>query len=393
MKGLVASLVVVVWMCGCGEATGEVIPPEGPPPQNETQPALEPSAHVVGLEFERYDSGKTEIRKGAVGIRPDGALYLKGQGLEAEPLTPKGFAPPGAPLAISAQGKVLYVFLVDNAGQLCFVRRNEKGIWAPPSFLSKQDFAPPGAEVAVGLQGALQLDVFVVDTRGSVQVFYLYPGQPWLTHPISTADFASPGASLATGRQDNPDKNYMKLSVFVVDRLGVLQALSVIDGGAWSPSPLTKPGFAPPGANVATSQLGNLLGVLIVDGQGVLDFFHSTKDAPWSSASTLSVEQSLPAGARIATGTDYTGIPVAFVVDNQGVPTEFRSSRSTVWTGPKPLPGLQDNFARPGAAVSFFKINPDSSTPQDGLFISSTEGQILSTRGLGQDWTPPQPLW
>ena len=94
-------------------------------------------------------------------------------------VSPAGFAPPGAPLAVATQrgGHQLDVFTVGNDGAVWVTFSVDDGPWtdgdngrhplrispASPAYIGGRQLLPPGAPLAVATQrGGRQLDVFAV---------------------------------------------------------------------------------------------------------------------------------------------------------------------------------------------------------------------------------------
>ena len=124
---------------------------------------------------------------------------------------------PGAPLAVATQrgGRQLDVFAVGNDGAVWVTFTVDDGPWTDgiggrtPFRVSPAGFAPPGAPLAVATQrGGHQLDVFAVGNDGAVWVTFTVDDGPWTDgiggrtpFRVSPAGFAPPGAPLAVATQ------------------------------------------------------------------------------------------------------------------------------------------------------------------------------------------------
>jgi len=109
---------------------------------------------------------------------------------------------------------------------------------------------PPAAPVAAVYQPLNeQVEVFVVDANGALNVVWKDNNGSWKApFPLTSANFTIPGASIAAIYYPT----YQQLEVFVVDKNGVLNVVWKDHNGPWhAPVGLTDPGFAPPGAPLA----------------------------------------------------------------------------------------------------------------------------------------------
>ncbi|MFG2143686.1 hypothetical protein ACGFRG_05735, partial [Streptomyces sp. NPDC048696] len=91
--------------------------------------------------------------------------------------------------------------------------------------------APDGGGVAGTLQSERQVDAFVVDNDGRLQVTWWDYTTPSAAHraELTPTAFAPRGAALATGTQANDQRD-----VFVVGNDGVLYVLWEANNSAWS---------------------------------------------------------------------------------------------------------------------------------------------------------------
>jgi hypothetical protein len=164
------------------------------------------------------------------------------------------------------------VFFVDSAGALNVMWVTGGGAWQGPMRLTGTGFAPPGAGVAVANQaGPNQLDVFVVDNAGAVNVAWVGGFGAWNGPMRLTAEgYARPGGALEAIHQ----VGIGQLDVFFVDAAGAVNVLWVPGLGGWSgPMRLTATGFAPPGAGLGVGHQVSMeqLDVLVVDNAGTVN--------------------------------------------------------------------------------------------------------------------------
>ena len=152
---------------------------------------------------------------------PIGARYAPGQRLTAS-------------RQFGADNDQTDVFAIGNNSRLNVHWVVDSGVWtgwpinAPGSF-------PLGAAVAASHQlGADndQTDVFVVDSEGRLNVFWVVGSGDWQgPYEITAPEFAPPGAALASSRQFGADND--QTDVFVVDSEGRLNVLWVVGSGDW----------------------------------------------------------------------------------------------------------------------------------------------------------------
>jgi PPE-repeat protein len=106
-----------------------------------------------------------------------------GNGSGPDVVGPAGIAPPGASLAASQQfgTNQTDVFLVDNEGRLNVFSISGSGSWNGPQNIGPVGAAPAGAPLATSRQfGANnQTDVFLVDDKGNVSVFWVQDHNAW----------------------------------------------------------------------------------------------------------------------------------------------------------------------------------------------------------------------
>jgi hypothetical protein len=231
--------------------------------------------------------------------------------------------------------------------------------WTPPVRLPGGQLANPGAEVATGIQGGNMLDVFVIDKTGQLRVTWHVPGENAWRGPatIAYAQGFKPGGAMATGRQ-----NGHVLDLFAVDSQGTLVEAWLLDtfqGGWRGPYPISSSGFAPPGAHVATGKQGaNTLDVFVVGNDGQLHVTWLVADGPpgWPQPQPIpflsTYSPGFPPGAAIATAIQDNAALDVFIVDNDGAVTVswLVGEGANGWQGPAQMPGPQ-HVAPPGGAI------------------------------------------
>jgi hypothetical protein len=202
-------------------------------------------------------------------------------------------APAGVSLAAVGQqgGTLTDVLLVDSAGQLVNFPGNA-GAWPEPaqgsSPISSANLAPPGAAVCAVPQLALaRTVVFVADTAGAVQLFWVDGAGAWQGPAVITASgFTKPGAPLTASPQFGADLT----DVFVVDNSGTVQVFWEIGGGVWQgPGAVSQSGFAPPGAPLAVSRAFGLnrTDVFVADNDGTVQVFWINNDGAWEGPNAI----------------------------------------------------------------------------------------------------------
>jgi hypothetical protein len=186
-------------------------------------------------------------------------FWVNNAGAWAGPLGigPAGIFPPGAPVTASQQFGLNQtdVFVVDKNGTLNVLWVAASGAWSGPGAIGPAGIFSPGAPVAASQQfGAVnQTDVFVVDKTGQLKVFWVNNASAW-GGPlgIGSAGFASVGAAVAASQQFGAVN---QTDVFVADTAGQLNVFWVNNAGAWGgPLGIGPAGFAPAPAPVAASQ-------------------------------------------------------------------------------------------------------------------------------------------
>lgn len=315
-------------------------------------------------------------------VDPSGALVVSYQDngtpwSGAYKITAPGFAPVGAPVALAKQGPdQLDAFFVSNDGRLYVSWVLGSNPWtASPFAITPPNFVRPGAHLTTGYQND-QLDVFFVGNDGAIYVAWLVQNVWQGPVAISGPNVAPPGAPLASGIQT--DGNYFgQLDLFVVDNLGRVNVLWVKDKGSWSgPVAITGP-FAPPGAALAVGSQGAAqLDVLVADTLGRINVLWSGAFGPWAGPVALTGDKTLPPGGELSSihqGADQ--LDVAFV-NTQGQLSLLWVAGPNPWQGPVAISGPQ--FAPPGTRVALTAQGPSQVdaivAANQGMFVSWVQG-------------------
>jgi hypothetical protein len=266
-----------------------------------------------------------------------------------------GIAHSGGPLAVSQQfgaDNQTNVFLVDKHGTLNVFWVEGAGNWSAPVQIGPTGVAPKGAPVAASQQfGANQTDVFLVDTNGTLNVFWVQGAGAW-NGPvkIGPAGHFPTGANVAVSQQFGVDQT----DVFLVDKNGQLTVFWVQGTGNWSaPVKIGPSGFAVPGAPLAVSQqfgANNQTDVFLVDKTGQLNVFWVQGTGAWNGPVKIGPAGIAPSasisskGAFVAASQQFgaTNQTDLFVINQTGTnspgwPTVFWVEGSNPWNGPGAL--------------------------------------------------------
>ncbi len=188
------------------------------------------------------------------------------------------------------------VFGVTPAGALTVTSATGRGGWTTAA-VTADGFAPPGAAVATSPRygTADQTDAFVTGTNGAVDLLWANGEGSWHTAPISSPGFAPPGAAIATspryGTADQTD-------AFITGTNGAVDLLWANGQGSWHTAPISSPGFAPPGAAIATSPrygTADQTDAFITGTNGALNLLRANGEGSWHSM-PISAPRSGPAG-------------------------------------------------------------------------------------------------
>ena len=308
------------------------------------------------------------------------------------PLTRANFTIPGASVAAIYYPtyQQLEVFVVDNSGVLNVVWKDQNGPWHAPVGLTDPGFAPLGARlVAVYQPLNEQLEVFVVGANGALNVVWKDQNGPWHA-PVGLTDpgLVPSGAHVAGAYYPF----YKQLEVFFLDKNGIFNVVSKANNGAWhSPFSLSPPGFAPPGAPLTAiyQPFNEQLEVLTVDSRGAITVIWKEHNGAWHAPVGLTGVDSINVGA-VLTGIYYLPneqIEVLFI-DKLGALNVLWKEHNSAWQGPV---GVSEHHFVPGAPVAaVFYLPYDQleafSTDKDGVL--NVEWKVRN-----QAWVPcPFPL-
>jgi hypothetical protein len=173
-----------------------------------------------------------------------------------------GNYPPSAPLAVSLQfgvtGPQVDIFLVDNNGALNVLWQVGEEPWSGPVLIDPAVTLPLKSHVTASPRFGVQdqTDLYAVDTHGRLNVFSVQGVGAWSTAVIgdSLGLKLHSGSPIAVSRGSaSPDQT----DVFVVDETGQIYMFSVQGTGPWSgPVPIGPQGVAPTPAESPVNQSG-----------------------------------------------------------------------------------------------------------------------------------------
>ncbi len=265
---------------------------------------------------------------------------------------PAGTLRRGANLAVSQQFGApdqTDVFVVDTKGTLVVYWVQSAGSWGGPVPITPTGFAGSGAPIVAGQQFGIadQTDVFLVDKTGQLNVFWVIGTGPWggyaTVGPPGLADTDSKthlAATLHSGTTDRTD-------LFLVDKKGQINLFWVEGAGSWSSGETIGPaGLAPSGAPLAASIHYGVAGqtdVYVVDNNGRLNVFSAIGNGPWTGQ-TVGPAGVAPPGAAVVASPQYgvdgqTDVFVMSTIGSQypGWPMVFSTNGQNPWFGPRAL--------------------------------------------------------
>jgi hypothetical protein len=214
-----------------------------------------------------------------------------GQLLKVDAKNQNRHAHAGANLAISEQfgaNNQTDVFVVDTTGTLNVYWCQNGTKWGGPVLVGATGILPEAAPLAACQQmGAPnQTDVFVVDNNGTLQVFWVQGANNWSPEPapIGPSGHFNAGAFVAAGPGYDASN---RTDVYAVDKYGSICVLSVVATNPWSQQPvfIGPPNAAPPGAPIAVCERADTQGqtdVYVVDGSGTLWVYSRAPGAVWT---------------------------------------------------------------------------------------------------------------
>jgi hypothetical protein len=255
-----------------------------------------------------------------------------------EKIGPAGIANPGCPLTVSQQfgGNQIDVFLIDKNGQLNVFWVDNAGAWNGPEKIGPAGLVKPGSFVAASQQfGLIQTDVFLVDEAGQLNVFWVDGFGAWNgPEKIGPAGLANPGCALAASQQFGGNQT----DVFLIDKNGQLNVFWVDNAGAWNgPEKIGPAGIAQPGSLVAASQQFGLTqtDVFLVDKNGQLNVFWVDGFGAWNGPEKIGPAGIANPGCALAASQQF-GLPQTdvFLVDKNGRLNIFWVDNAGAWNGP-----------------------------------------------------------
>jgi hypothetical protein len=277
-----------------------------------------------------------------------------------------GLAPPGGSVLSARRGAtgIVDVFYVDTTGSLKVVSRTAAGTYQITASTAA-NLAPPGARLAVGDSQANTRDVFFVGYDGAIK--QLWSDNNYATvRTITTAGFAAPGAGITAALEDPS-----RLDVFVIGTNG---AVRMVQGnGTTFPNnwTLSDPNLAPSGANLAAAQVGGGdLNVFFVGSNGAVRNVYFFFSFAWLTA-TASPAGLFPPGAKVGTTALAAGQRIdVFVVGNNGALYDSNQTGSTgSWS--QFTPASPVGIAAAGASVATVTNNSVFTVINTGLARTS----------------------
>jgi hypothetical protein len=340
------------------------------------------------------DTITAETTNSAYGELPEGASTSIVQSFTA--IDPGAYAP-GGPFAVSQQfgANQTDFFAIDRAGQFVVFYVEGSGHWSATTGLGPTGFAKRGAVLAATQQfgAANQTNVFLVDQRGQLSVFWTEHGGGWNGPvPIGPTGNAGSGAHLAVSQQFGAAN---QTDVFLIDKNDQLNVFWVQGAGVWNGPVLVGPaGLAKSGAAIAASQqfgAPNQTDVFVVDKNGQLNVFWVQGAGAWSNPVKIGPTGNAPSGAALAVSqqfgtTDQTDV---FLVDKNGQLNVFWVQGTGAWNGPVKIGPA--GLANPGAAIAVSQ--QFGANNQTDVFVVDKNGQlnVFWVQGTGA-WNGPQKI-
>ena len=209
------------------------------------------------------------------------------------------------------------LFYIDTNGTMNVVSVRNASLASGPTALCQEIVFPSGAPLAVSQQFGAgdkgsgdQNDVFAVANDGTLYVIYQYGSDPaWASARVSDFGIAAPGTPVAASQQFIPNVN--QTDVFLVDSSGALNVFYVVDAERWSkPQVIAPAGSLPPGAKLAASQQfgsgdagsGDQTDVFVVDAEGNLNVFWVVAAKEWHRLQLPAPSMPLPTGGLSSPG-------------------------------------------------------------------------------------------
>jgi hypothetical protein len=211
--------------------------------------------------------------------------------------------------------------------------------------------------------------------------------------PLSRPNFAPPGANIAMAKQTDTTT-----TALTVGNNGALH-VSWVDGtGAWNgPAPISPPNFAPPGAGIAMAkQTNNQLTALTIGNNGALHVSWVVGTGEWQGPLGISPSNMFQPGSPIAMAKQTNNILSALSVDKNGALHVSWVVDGGRWQGPVGI--TPPKLFPPGASIAMAKQNNELSAlivGNDGRLYRSWvfDGGVWNERlrGISAPF-PPQVL-
>lgn len=293
-------------------------------------------------------------------------------------------APPGAAVVTAQQtGYQWDIFFVDNDGRLRVYWAVDDGDWQGPFHISKAGSAPPGAAVAAAHQGNNKLDVFFINADGRLCVYSVVGGGNWATTPylISELHSAPPGATVTTARQGEH-----QLDVFFVDNKGRLRVYWVGSDDKWhGPHYISQNGSAKPGAAVTAARQGeHQLDVFFVDNQGRLRVYWVVGLTGWQGPFHISEYEQAHSGIAVTASQQGDHQLDVFFVDKDGRLRVYWVLDADGWQGPHFI--SQKGSAQTGTPVAAALQNNNKLA----VFYTGFHNEVFTSSVVGGgNWQKP----
>ncbi|HYJ13615.1 MAG TPA: hypothetical protein VEW66_08490 [Thermomicrobiales bacterium] len=217
-------------------------------------------------------------------------------------LTGPGSIPPGGHLAAVyyPPNDQLEVFYSGVDGTITGLWKAQNGNWSP-FWLTSPGFAPAGAPIAAAWYPLNeQLEFFISDSNGAIAGFWKAQNGEWnAPFWLTGTGFAPPGAGLSLVYYPPNEQ----LELFVADTNGALQVLWKAQNGAWNtPFALSANGVISPGSETRAAfyPLGNQLEVLYIGNDGSWQVVWKADNGTWNMPVGISTAWAAPAGAPVA---------------------------------------------------------------------------------------------
>ena len=263
------------------------------------------------------------------------------------------------------------------------------GTVEPPPFV-------PGGPFAVSQQiGADQTNVYAVNREGQLVVFSAHGSGRWsASKPLGPTGLARQGAPVVASRQFDSNN---RTDVFLMSQDGQLNMFWATGDGDWNGPVQVGPTKVTSDSNTVNLAVSRQFGapshtdVFLVDKHGTLNML-SVLGAGSSSAppKLIGPAKSFPVGAPLAASPRF-GAPNqtdVFVVDNQGALNLFSDQGKGSWSAQPAPAGTFPKRAYVAASQRF------GVSDQTDLYIVGSDGQlnVFSVQGTGENGAMPRRL-